>query len=195
LTDSAILELSISGDSEAFQELVRRYFFKAKKLARTFELSLKDTGISLEDIQTVAFEALLTAYDKFGGANGASFYNFWKNIAIKQISSYMESNSYSYKAMMFRGKYSFDQHVPSTTVKYEEVLGENDVYLSTMPERIDQMEIMVKFLESLTPMEKEIYDLLVKGYSREEMAKTLNIPIKTVYSRIKRIKQKYRKLT
>ena len=195
LTDSAILELCISGDSQAFQELVWRYFFKAKRLANTYRDSLEETGITLEDIQTVAFEALLIAYDKITTTDGASFYNFWKHIATTQIIKYIENNSLTRKAMMFKGVYSLDQYVrKDSVVKYEEVLGEEDVYIANLPDKLDQVELMVKFVASLSKSEKEVYDLLIQGLTREEMSETLKIPMKTVYACVRRIRKKYRQI-
>ena len=54
-------------------------------------------------------------------------------------------------------------------------------------------EIINKIYDKFTTLEKDVYNLLVDGYSLAEISSKLDKDIKSIYNTIDRIKQKVKK--
>ncbi len=57
----------------------------------------------------------------------------------------------------------------------------------------DITELLIYLEQVLTPRQKEVFDLLLQGYSYEEIMKKLNIKQSILYEHIKKIKEKIKK--
>ena len=59
----------------------------------------------------------------------------------------------------------------------------------------DNNEQITKMLrDALTDFEKNVFDLRIRGYSFEEIAKKLNKDLKSIYNTLQRIKAKFKKI-
>lgn len=54
----------------------------------------------------------------------------------------------------------------------------------------DMTELLIYLEQVLTPKQKEVFDLLLQGYSREEIMKKLNIQERMMREHLKNIKEK-----
>ena len=54
--------------------------------------------------------------------------------------------------------------------------------------------LVSKIDESLSPFEKEVFDLMINSFQTEEISKLLNEPVKKIYNTTHRIRDKIKKL-
>lgn len=172
LTDYDLITLSKDGDQFAFKEIVRRY--KAK--IATIIYSMIGNCDEADDIGQEVFIRFYRAIDSFRGDSSLGTYlvRIAMNLSLNEL-----------KRRKRRNFFSFDKIL-------EEGLDVEDKETSSMFK--EEREIVMLTLNKLKPNDKSVIVLrLIDGYSTEEAAEVLGIPVGTVLSRLARAQVKLKK--
>jgi RNA polymerase sigma-70 factor (ECF subfamily) len=171
LSESDLVNKIISGNTEAFNEFVRRY---EKPVSAIIIGMLGKTPEAEEIAQDVFIKFYLTA-DKFRKESGVKTY--LTRMAINH--SINELN----RQKRYRKKYTGDD--VSRMEKFADPLNHS--------ERYDLKELVDNALLQLDPKSRLVIILrLIEGYTTEEAAKILSIPKGTVLSRLFRAQEQLR---
>lgn len=172
-TDVQLIKAAREGDKEAFGELVRRY---ESQVAATV-IGMLGKCPEADDVGQEAFIRFYKALSAFRGDSGVGTY--LTRIAINL--SLNELKRRKRKEQLF-------QHSDSE-------------FVSTIPDRrsegigFEDKEVIDKALQELIPEHRSVLVLrLIDGYSTEETAAILKIPVGTVLSRLARAQRKMKEI-
>ncbi len=173
MNDETLIDLTLSGDKEAFGTLARKY------QDRVYNLALPIVGNS-EDAMDVVQETFLQALSHLDGFRRSSRFYTWL---------YRIAYNCAIGALRRRRTASFDQIVEAT--------GERFVASEAAPDADAKLADDVRILrEEISKLPEEFRAALVlremEGANYDEIAETLKIPIGTVRSRLHRARQALR---
>jgi RNA polymerase sigma-70 factor (ECF subfamily) len=174
LTDEQILQEIKKGNSSVYRELVIRY---ESQIASTI-ISMLGKGPEAEDIGQEVFIRFYKAIPRFRGESSVGTY-------LTRIAINLSLNEIKRRK---RKKNIFIEKEISELINY---IDDNK---QDLPE---DKEMVNMAIQSLNPKFRSVLVLrLIDGYSTEEVAKILKIPIGTVLSRLSRAQEKLKeKLT
>lgn len=183
--DYELVFLAQEGNEDAINLIYQKYKPIIVKKSKNAIVFASHHGVEINDIMQEGFIGLEEAIRNFSQDTEATFYTFATLCIDRQIATYLRK--------MTSGK--------------DRVLNEavtiNDSLEKTMRDGMDiekyfigkdnNKEIAIIIREKLTDFEKKAFDLRVKGYSFEEIAKTLNKDMKAIYNTFFRIREKIKK--
>ena len=165
LPDIELLKRSRDGDVTAFRELVKRY---ESKVAATV-IGMLGQCDEADDIGQETFIRFYHALKAFRGDSSIGTY-------VTRIAINLSLNELKRRE---RRRFLF------TRIDLEKEQGESAVENGAV--RFEEKDILRRALESLTPKFRAVVNLrLAEGYSTEETAEILQIPVGTVLSRLQR---------
>jgi RNA polymerase sigma-70 factor, ECF subfamily len=171
-TDFELVELSRQGDQSAFAEIVRR---NKSKVAATIH-GMIGKGDAAEDIGQEVFIRFYHSLANFRGDAAVSTYliRIAINLSLNEINRIKRKNLFSFDKILEDGSDIADK-------KDQVSLIENNELVQRSIQKLD-----IKYRAVLVLR-------LIDGYSTEETAKILNIPLGTVLSRLTRAQIKLKK--
>ncbi|HTR82218.1 MAG TPA: sigma-70 family RNA polymerase sigma factor [Bacteroidota bacterium] len=170
-TDGELLQLSRSGDVAAFGELVRRYESKVAATVR----GMLGNNEGADDIAQETFIRFYNALDRFREEAAVGTY-------VTRIAINLSLNELRRRK---RRRILFKPLDPGDDVEEPSAAGDF--------EHFDKKEIVQYALEKLDPKFRAVVTLrLIEGYTTEETASILGVPVGTVLSRLLRAQKKLR---
>ena len=171
LSDEQLLQLSRSGDTQAFGELVRRY---EPKVAATV-IGMVGKCDEADDVGQETFIRFYRSLNTFRGDSSIGTY-------VTRIAINLSLNE------LKRRKRTASSHVRIHSLSSRSEPGAEQNF-----EQFDTKDLVRQALETLRPKLRSVVTLrLVEGYSTEETAAILHLPLGTVLSRLKRAQEKLR---
>ncbi len=189
--DEDIIELIRSGNQEATEYLVKKYYPLVIKSTRTLFL----IGADDEDLTQEGLIGLFKAIQSYDRDNTASFYTFAQLCIKRQIYSAIKA-------------FNREKHTPlNSYISFYSSANENDIQLienleadiRTNPEHVildqETSSNINRLLSSrLSKMEKIVLPLYLDGMSYNDIAKTIGKPTKSVDNAVSRIRDKVKKI-
>jgi RNA polymerase sigma-70 factor, ECF subfamily len=171
-TDFELVELSKQGDQLAFAEIVRRH---KSRVATTIH-GMIGKGDSADDIGQEVFIRFYNSLASFRGEAALSTYliRIAINLSLNEINRIKRKNLFSFDKMLEEGSDIADKN------NHASVLENNDF----VQRSIQKLNVKYRVVLVLR---------LIDGYSTDETAKILNIPVGTVLSRLTRAQIKLKK--
>ncbi len=183
VSESELVTLTREGDQDAFLELVKRYRFLIRAVARTYFA----TSAAVEDLEQEALIGLVKAVRDF--KEGFRFTTFAELCVRRQVITFIKTQS--------RRKHSPLNGALSLDAPYYEG---GEPLASFIPAETApiQSEDHHDFLEQLAArcsnLERKVLSFYTRGYSFEEMAIEAGATVKAIDNAVWRIKVKARKL-
>lgn len=169
MTDHELIERARDGDNSAFAELVKKY---ESQVAAVVVGMLGDRDAA-DDVGQEVFIRFYKALRGFRGDAGVGTYvtRIAINLSLNELKRRKRRRSF----------FSRSEDEPAVfKVRTDEI-----------PESFENHELVNKALQKLEPDFRAVAVLrLIEGYSTEETARTLNIPLGTVLSRLSRAQKK-----
>ncbi|QQS30646.1 MAG: sigma-70 family RNA polymerase sigma factor [Sphingobacteriales bacterium] len=180
-TDIELVELARHGNPQAFKLLILRH----QKLVASTVIGMLGNTIEAEDVGQETFIRFYRALPNFRGDSAVGTY--LTRIAI----------NLSLNELKRRKKRSFLSFFTTSNPKNK---NDHEIEMSIpdeteTPEKYDSKELVQKALSCLDPKFRSVVVLrLVKGYSSQETADLLDLPIGTVLSRLARAQDKLKQI-
>ena len=183
--DYELVYLAQEGNEEAINLIYQKYKPIIIKKSKEAILHATHHGIEINDIMQEGYMALEEAIRNFSQDNEATFYTFATLCIDRHIINYLR------RIKCDRSKSLNNAVTIDDTL--EKVIGDNtDIELSLIMK--EQLKLLAEEISPLlTDFEKKVFDLMMKNYSFEEMAKVLGKDTKSIYNTFQRIKNKIRK--
>jgi RNA polymerase sigma-70 factor (ECF subfamily) len=173
LSDTLLIQKIISGDSNAFKELVRKY---ENQIAKTI-ISMLGHCPEADDVGQETFIRFYQNIDKFKGNSSVGTY-------ITRIAINLSLNELKRRK---RNRMLFVKDLYENDSDFPDING-NNAYN-------DDKEIIQQAIQKLEPKFRSVIVLrLIDGYSTIETAEILKIPLGTVLSRLARAQMKLKKI-
>ena len=183
--DFELVYLAQEGNEDAINSLYQKYKPIIVKKSKNAIMYATHHGIDINDIMQEAYIGLDEAIRNFSQNEKATFYTFALLCIDRKISNYLRKTTGS------KGKILNDAITIDDTL--EKVLGDGyDVEYSLIDKDVDN-ELINTVKNFLTDFERRVFDLKIKDYSFEEIAKILNKDVKSIYNTFQRIKSKIKK--
>ena len=123
ISDEECVLLAQTGNYDTLNHLCIRYQKYSYGLAVGFFNSNRQSGVTVEDLCSVAQETILVAVKNFSNSIQV-FYPYWRTIATNAMIKYNQQNSYFHHAKTFNG-ISLDQQ-NEEYFSNDQIIGEND---------------------------------------------------------------------
>ncbi len=170
LNDNELVEMARAGDKPAFSALVVRH---ERTVAATV-IGMLGAGDDAEDVGQSVFIRFYKALNDFRGEAALSTYltRIAINLSLNEIKRRQRRNLFFYRPISAETDFNLKD-----STNWEEAS--------------DTKEIVNKALQTLEPKFRSVVVLrLMHGYSTDETAKILKLPLGTVLSRLSRAQEK-----
>jgi len=167
--DSALLHRIAKGDQAAFQMIYAAYY---PRLWRYAWYQLNGDAVWIEEVLQEIFLAIWRSAGKFRGTASVAAW-------IYQITHHLVSNARRDQARRAEG------HVVSIAVPDDTVVDERTWHTSSFEEAtLNRLEI-IDAIDTLSPKHHAVIDLVfIQGFTLDEVAHILDVPLGTVKSRL-----------
>ena len=183
--DYELVYLAQDGNEDAINIIYDKYKPIIVKKSKNAIVFVTHHGIEINDIMQEGYIGLEEAIRNFSQDSEASFYTFASLCIDRQILNYLRKLTGS-KDKVLNDAIMIDDNL-------EKTLKDNyDIEKRLLGEDNNQ-QIIKTINNSLTPFEKNVFDLRIRGYSFEEIAKKLNKDLKSIYNTLQRIRVKVKK--
>lgn len=173
MTDQELIQQSRNGDQKAFEQLVKRY---ESQVAATVIGMLGKTEAA-DDVGQEVFVRFYNALNQFRGESGLGTYltRMAINLSLNELKR-RKRRQWFFKEP--------DEGANELAVDPQETLAKNE-----------KQRLVQNAIRQLKPPFRSVIVLrLIDGYSTEETAEMLHIPVGTVLSRLSRAQKKLKKL-
>ena len=183
LSDEALLNLSVSGDREAEEQLVKRYNRLVRACARPLFLAGGDS----EDLIQEGMMGLMSAIEQYDPSKGASFKTYAELCIRRRLYSAVKSAS-RYKHTPLNDYVSFESSYLDESQSLQQYYLRDPEDLVIAREQAD--EITEGLENSLSNFEAKVLQSYLEGLSYEEIGKKVNKSVKSVDNAVQRIRKK-----
>ena len=180
-TDIELVEMARNGNPKAFQTLIQRH----QKRVATTVLGMLGNTVEADDVGQETFIRFYRALPDFRGDSGVGTY--LTRIAINLSLNELKRR----KKRSFLSFFTTANSNSDDSDEYEVPIADNSETL----EKYESKELVQKALLHLDPKFRSVIVLrLIEGYSTQETADLLNLPLGTVLSRLTRAQDKLKQI-
>lgn len=183
--DYELVFLAQEGNEDAINIIYKKYKPIIVKKSKLAIYSTKNSGSEINDVMQEAYLGLEEAIRNFSQNDEATFYTFANLCIDRKISNYIRKMA-NKKNILLNEAIFIDENMENYLKDTTDI--ENNLIRKVMKE-----EIINKIYDKFTTLEKDVYNLLIDGYSLAEISSKLDKDIKSIYNTIDRIKQKVKK--
>ena len=183
--DYELVFLAQEGNEDAINIIYKKYKPIIVKKSKLAIYSTKNSGSEINDVMQEAYLGLEEAIKNFSQNDEATFYTFANLCIDRKISNYIRKMA-NKKNILLNEAIFIDENMENYLKDTTDI--ENNLIRKVMKE-----EIINKIYDKFTTLEKDVYNLLVDGYSLAEISNKIEKDIKSIYNTIDRIKQKVKK--
>ena len=183
--DYELVFLAQEGNEDAINLLYQKYKPIIVKKSKNAIMFATHHGIDINDIMQECYIALEEAIRNFSQDETASFYTFALLCIDRKITNYLRKTTSS-KGKALNEAIAIDDSL-------EKVIGDNTNIESYLMGKDSDNELIEIIRGMLTEFERKVFDLKIRDYSFEEIAKLLNRDVKSIYNTFQRIKNKIKK--
>ena len=188
--DNELINMVSEKNEDASDILYKKYNFIVTSILKKYSTKAHLLGIDYAELKQEALVGFSDALVNFNQDKDASLNTFITLCVDRRVSNYvrkMESN----KEKMNKDNISLDMEIDEYNHSLHEVIGSSNMDPASI---IESDEVIIDFMKQasslLSESENKVLELLLEEYNYEDIAKTLNIPIKSVYNKIARIRAK-----
>lgn len=191
--DYELLAYICENNEEANDIIFRKYEPLIHSTARKYYNYCKNTGFQLNDLIQEGMLALNKAINKFDEQKEVLFYTFAKLCIERSIIGFVIRS--------IRGKSKPLNNYISLELLSEENNKLNKIIFQSnlTPEEIiidkeNEVDLNKRIKKLLTPFEKKVFELKLKGYTYDEISKVLNRSKKSIDGTLHRVRLKAKKV-
>ena len=183
--DYELVYLAQDGNEDAINLLYQKYKPIIVKKSKNAIMYATHHGIDINDIMQEGFIGFEDAIRNFSQDEAATFYTFAMLCVERKIVNYLRKTTGT-KGRILNDAVTIDETL-------ERVLDDGTSIEDKIIGRDNNSELMDTIRKMLTDFEEKVFDLKLKDYTFDEIAKILNKDVKSIYNTFQRIKAKIRK--
>lgn len=185
--DYELVLLAQEGNEDAINALYKKYTPIIVKKSKNAFLNATHHGIEIDDIIQECFVGFDEAIKNFSQNDKATFYTFSMICVERQISNYLR------RTTRIRNK-ALNEAINIDDANVKMISSNIDIENDIIGHDYDK-NIIEEVRNNLTQFEKDVLNMLLKGFSFDEIAKKLNKDKKAIYNTFQRIKVKFKKIS
>lgn len=188
--DNELINMVCENNEEASDMLYNKYNYIVTAALKKVLPKARRLGIEYEELKQEALVGFSDALVSFNQDKDASLRTFITLCVERRLNNYIKKME-TFKEKVNKETISLDQEIDEDKHSLYEIYGGNEKNPeSTMIENEEIDAIFKTISKRLSNQEKEVLKLLIDGYKSEDIATKLNIPIKSVYNYVSRLRNK-----
>lgn len=191
--DYELVYLAQERNEDAIELLYQKYYKLINNSAKKAFNYLNKSGLELEDVileAKIGFEEAILGYNQ---DDSTIFFSFAKLCIDRQLKSLLLKYSGN-KHKFLNEALTLDWDVNEDGMGLYNVLGDNNTPESKFFNKANVSEICDAIRNSLTNLEKYVFDLKLTGFSYSEISDILCVENKNIYNAITRVRNKVNKI-
>ena len=192
--DYELLYMISENNEDASSQIFKKYEPIIIKYARKYEKLVEGKGIDFYDLVQEGLIGLDSAITNYKNQKNIKFSTFaFMCIERKILSAVKKVNRK--KHSILNESYSLHYKLGDEKSEFEDIISNDITGIEDILVMNEKKEIFTKKINSvLSKLEKEVYDLKIKGYSQEEMSIKLKKSMKSIESALFRMKLKLKNI-
>ena len=192
--DEELVNLVCENSEEARDMLYEKYSYIIDIICNKYKQSAYYLSADLQELRQEAMLGFSDALVSFNQDENASLHTFITLFVERRVRNYVRKND-TYKMKILRDVYSLDfQFDDDSSPLLNTIADKSQDPLNKLEEKETIRELKEKAEQLLSPTEKELYELLVNGFTYDDIAKILNKNPKQIYNTAQRIRVKLKEL-
>ncbi len=185
----------VCDNEEATDLLYEKYKYIIDILLSKYRAVLKYHNLDVLEVRQDAIIAFMDAINNYNQEKNASLPTFITICVNRKIQNVIRKSS-TIKETVLRESFSLDYTYgdDDETTLADIIIEENSNPELKVINKENYNILVSKIDESLSPFEKEVFDLMINSFQTEEISKLLNEPVKKIYNTTHRIRDKIKKL-
>lgn len=185
----------VCDNEEATDLLYEKYKYIIDILLSKYRAVLKYHNLDTLEVRQDAIIAFMDAINNYNQEKNASLPTFITICVNRKIQNVIRKSS-TIKETVLRESFSLDYTYgdDDETTLADIIIEENSNPELKVINKENYNILVSKIDESLSPFEKEVFDLMINSFQTEEISKLLNEPVKKIYNTTHRIRDKIKKL-
>jgi RNA polymerase sporulation-specific sigma factor len=189
--DFELFDLVCENNEEATNCLFEKYKYIVDIVYNKYKRSAYALSIDLEELRQEAMVGFSDALVSYNQDNDASLKTFITLCVERRVRNFIRRSD-TIKDKMLREAYSLDTPISEEGGSLVDAIPSNN--LSNPEERMVEEESIKELKEQiddlLSPLEKDVFELMVNDFNEENISEILNISLKQVYNCVSRIRMK-----
>lgn len=185
----------VCDNEEATDLLYEKYKYIIDILLSKYRAVLKYHNLDVLEVRQDAIIAFMDAIKNYNQEKNASLPTFITICVNRKIQNVIRKSS-TIKETVLRESFSLDYTYgdDDETTLADIIIEENSNPELKVINKENYNILVSKIDESLSPFEKEVFDLMINNFQTEEISELLNEPVKKIYNTAHRIRDKIKKL-
>lgn len=185
----------VCDNEEATDLLYEKYKYIIDILLSKYRAVLKYHNLDVLEVRQDAIIAFMDAIKNYNQEKNASLPTFITICVNRKIQNVIRKSS-TIKETVLRESFSLDYTYgdDDETTLADIIIEENSNPELKVINKENYNILVSKIDESLSPFEKEVFDLMINSFQTEEISKLLNESVKKIYNTTHRIRDKIKKL-
>ncbi|HOB25576.1 MAG TPA: sigma-70 family RNA polymerase sigma factor [Bacilli bacterium] len=193
LPDNDLANMVSENNEEARDELYEKYKYIVDIIINKYKTSAYYLSVDMNELRQEALVGFSDALVNYNQDKESSLPTFITLCVERRVNNYVKKND-TIKMKMLHQALSLDSKVnDESDFTYMDMIGNQKGNPEIEMEDKENVEILNKKInESLSPQEKEVYQLLINNFSYDDIAAITKKTIPQVYNIVYHIRQKIR---
>lgn len=194
ISENELLYLVSENNEDAKDILYQKYNYIIDIIMAKYRHTIYGLALDYNEVRAEANVAFSDALLKYAIDKNSSLPTFISLVVERRIQNCVR-NAEALKNKIYKETISLDYDFDGLARPLKEVIGDKTSDpLTNMENKENYFELTKKIQEFLSPFEKDVYKLLVNGFSYLEIAKILHKEPKQIDNTIQRIRTKIKEL-
>lgn len=194
LSDEELTSMVSENNEDAKDVLYAKYNYIIDIIMSKYKKSIYTLGLDYAEVKQEAMVGFTDALIRYNDSKETSLPTFISIVVERKIQNCIRKAD-TIKNKVHNESYSLEQEYEAFKRPLEEIIGDNKENPEVQMENNENyQELIQKINESLSPFEKDVYDLLLNDFNYHDIAKLLNKEPKQIDNTIQRIRNKIKDL-
>lgn len=192
--DELLTTMVCENDEDAKNVLYEKYSYIIDIIIAKYKKAIYALGLDIIEVKQDAMLAFTDALIKYSSNKDTSLATFISVVVERKIQNCIRSAE-TIKNKIHNESYSLEYEYEAFKRPLEEIIGDSSKDpLIKMENDENYYELINKINSCLSPFEKDVYNLIINGFSYLDIAKILNKEPKQIDNTIQRVRNKIKEL-
>lgn len=193
-SDEELTLMVCENNEDAKDVLYEKYHYIIDIIMAKYKKSIYALNIDYEEVKQEAMVAFSDALIKYSDSKETSLPTFISVVVERKIQNCVRKAD-TIKNKVHNESYSLEQEYEAFNRPLEEIIGDNNENPLVKMENDEHfLELKNKIEKSLSPFEKDVYNLVINDFTYTDIAKILNKEPKQIDNTIQRVRNKIKDL-
>lgn len=190
--DNELLDRMSENSEEARDLLYDKYKYIVEIIINKYKKSAYSLSIDMQELTQEAWLGFSDALYSYNDSKECGLATFISICVERKVDNYVRNHS-TKKMQFIRDAISLDNQI-SDNLTYADIIVDEESPDKIIEDEESKKELLAKIKDALSPMELEVYKLLIYDFTYEDISSILNIDMKKIYDYVYHIRKKLKDL-